>query len=57
MNISPNAGKPADPSILVDVPKLITAYYEEIPDPSVKEQRVLFGTSGHRGTPFKQHIQ
>lgn len=53
MNISPSAGKPADPSILVDVTKLVTAYYEEIPDPSVKEQRVQFGTSGHRGTPFK----
>lgn len=53
MMINPDAGKPADPSILVDIPKLIAAYYEEAPDPSVKEQRVVFGTSGHRGTPFK----
>jgi len=53
MHINPNAGKVADPSILVDIPKLIKAYYDEIPDPSVKEQRVVFGTSGHRGTPFK----
>lgn len=53
MQINPHAGKPAEPSILVDIPKLITAYYEEAPDPKVKEQRVVFGTSGHRGTPFK----
>jgi len=50
MNVSPLAGKPADPSMLVDVPKLVTAYYAEIPDPSVPEQRVAFGTSGHRGS-------
>jgi phosphoglucomutase len=47
---SPLAGKPAPPSILVDVPKLITAYYTERPDPSVPAQRVVFGTSGHRGS-------
>ncbi len=52
MKISPLAGKPADPSILVNVPKLITAYYTEIPDPSIPAQRVLFGTSGHRGSAF-----
>ncbi len=46
------AGKPAEPSMLVNVPKLITAYYTEIPDPSVPEQRVAFGTSGHRGSAF-----
>jgi len=38
--------------MLVDVPKLITAYYTEMPDPSVPEQRVSFGTSGHRGSAF-----
>jgi phosphoglucomutase len=37
---------------LVDVPKLIAAYYEERPDPDVAEQHVIFGTSGHRGSSF-----
>ncbi len=50
MNISPLAGKPADPSALVNVPRLITAYYAATPDPSVAAQRVAFGTSGHRGS-------
>jgi phosphoglucomutase len=49
-NISPLAGKPATLAMLVDVPKLITAYYIEVPDYSVPEQRVAFGTSGHRGS-------
>ena len=40
---------PVDASMLVDVPRLITAYYTERPDPSIFEQRVAFGTSGHRG--------
>ncbi|MGB8369139.1 MAG: phosphoglucomutase (alpha-D-glucose-1,6-bisphosphate-dependent) [Limisphaerales bacterium] len=53
MKISPLAGKPAPPGILVDVPRLIMAYYTEVPDPSVLEQRVTFGTSGHRGSSFK----
>jgi len=52
MNINPLAGKPAPPGILVDVPRLITAYYTEAPDPSVAAQRVAFGTSGHRGSAF-----
>src|SRR5271157_3255453 len=52
MNISANAGKPADPSILVNVPRLVTAYYAERPDPDVPAQRVAFGTSGHRGSAF-----
>ncbi len=52
MNLSPQAGKPADPSMLVDIPKLITAYYSERPDPKVREQKVAFGTSGHRGSSF-----
>jgi phosphoglucomutase len=54
MNISPLAGKPAPASILVNVPRLVTAYYTEVPDPSVPEQRVIFGTSGHRGSSFTQ---
>jgi phosphoglucomutase len=53
MRVSPFAGKPVEPSMLIDVPRLITAYYTEIPDPSVAEQRVVFGTSGHRGSAFK----
>jgi phosphoglucomutase len=52
MKISPLAGKPAPLGILVDVTKLVTAYYTGIPDPSVPEQRVAFGTSGHRGSSF-----
>jgi phosphoglucomutase len=52
MEISPLAGKPADPASLVNVPKLITAYYAERPDPSIPTQRVVFGTSGHRGSAF-----
>jgi phosphoglucomutase len=50
VKISSAAGKSADPSILVNVPKLITAYYELRPDPSDPRQRVVFGTSGHRGS-------
>ena len=50
MNISPLAGKPAPRAILVDVPRLITAYYTDAPDPGVASQRVSFGTSGHRGS-------
>jgi len=52
-NISPLAGKPAPASILVDVPKLLAAYAEVQPDPSVPAQRVAFGTSGHRGNAFE----
>jgi phosphoglucomutase len=52
MNVSPLAGKPAPRDILVNVPRLITAYYKEVPDPAVASQRVAFGTSGHRGSAF-----
>src|SRR5512135_1979601 len=52
MEVSPFAGKPAELSMLLNVPRLVTAYYTEIPDPSVPAQRVLFGTSGHRGSAF-----
>jgi len=54
MKVSSLAGKPAEPSMLVNVSKLITAYYTEVPDPSVPEQRVAFGTSGHRGSAFQK---
>ncbi len=47
------AGKPAPRSLLVNVPRLITAYYARHPDVSDKSQRVEFGTSGHRGSSFK----
>ncbi len=50
--VSPLAGKPAPQSILVDVPKLLAAYADLKPDPSVAAQRVAFGTSGHRGSAF-----
>lgn len=50
MVVSPRAGRPADPATLVNVPALVTAYYTDRPDPSVPEQRVAFGTSGHRGS-------
>src|SRR4026209_955696 len=53
MSISPLARKPAEPSILVDVSRLVTAYYTRRPDPSVPSQRVAFGTSGHRGSSFE----
>jgi len=52
MKVSPLAGKPAEASMLVNVPRLVTAYYTELPDPSVPAQRVAFGTSGHRGSAF-----
>ena len=51
-HISPLAGLPAPPESLVDVAKLVTAYYTDAPDPSVPAQRVAFGTSGHRGSAF-----
>jgi phosphoglucomutase len=51
--ISLLAGKPATLAMLVDVPKLITTYYSEIPDPAAPAQRVAFGTSGHRGSAFQ----
>src|SRR6266705_5116854 len=51
-NISPLAGQPAKGPQLVDVAKLVAAYYSLRPDPAVPAQRVSFGTSGHRGTSF-----
>ena len=52
MKVSPYAGKPVEASMLVNVPRLVTAYYTEEPDPSRPAQRVAFGTSGHRGSAF-----
>ena len=54
MAIHPLAGKTAPESILVDLSKLHAAYSAEKPDPTNREQRVAFGTSGHRGSSFKK---
>ena len=48
----PAAGKPARASMLANIPRLMTAYYTRRPDAAVREQRVTFGTSGHRGSAF-----
>ena len=50
MTASSAAGHLPDPSSLIDLDRLVSAYYEDQPDPSVAEQRVTFGTSGHRGS-------
>jgi phosphoglucomutase len=50
MAVNPLAGTPAASSPLIDVDKLVAAYYNAVPDPSVPAQRVAFGTSGHRGS-------
>ncbi|NNM46260.1 phosphoglucomutase (alpha-D-glucose-1,6-bisphosphate-dependent) [Knoellia koreensis] len=49
----PRAGQPAQPSDLVDVAHLVTAYYTDVPDPENPDQQVVFGTSGHRGSSLK----
>ncbi|HYA43234.1 MAG TPA: phosphoglucomutase (alpha-D-glucose-1,6-bisphosphate-dependent) [Syntrophobacteraceae bacterium] len=53
MGLSPLAGKPAPPSILANIPRLVSAYYTNHPDPSDKQFLVEFGTSGHRGSSIK----
>ncbi len=50
--IDPLAGQPAPADRLVDIPRLVTAYFTERPDPGEAAQRVAFGTSGHRGSSF-----
>src|SRR5712672_2228241 len=52
VEVSPLAGKTAPASMLVNVPRLVTAYFAGKPDPSLQAQRVAFGTSGHRGSAF-----
>jgi phosphoglucomutase len=52
--VNPLAGTPAPPSMLVNVPRLVTAYYSERPDGGVAAERVAFGTSGHRGSAFER---
>ena len=53
MKLHPLAGQPAPPERLVNIPRLVTAYYTERPDPSLAKQRVAFGTSGHRGSSLE----
>jgi phosphoglucomutase len=50
--VSPFAGKPAPPAMLVNVARLVTSYFALHPDPTDPRQRVAFGTSGHRGSAF-----
>ena len=50
MTVDPRAGKPPEPSMLANIPRLVSAYYTQHPDPSRREERVAFGTSGHRGS-------
>jgi len=52
MSVSPRAGEPALATDLVNVARLVTAYYSGKPDPGIAAQRVSFGTSGHRGSAF-----
>jgi len=54
MTINPRAGQCATTADLVDLTKLITSYYEDRPDSHISEERVAFGTSGHRGSSFKR---
>lgn len=52
MNVDPAAGQVPSAAMLVDVPKLVSAYYACVPDVADPAQRVAFGTSGHRGSSF-----
>jgi phosphoglucomutase len=52
MAVHPLAGKSAPQELLTNIPRLISAYYTNKPDPHILEQRISFGTSGHRGTSF-----
>ena len=51
-DIHPLAGKPVPASLLANIPRLVTAYFADKPDPKIPSQRVAFGTSGHRGSAF-----
>ncbi|MBO3738858.1 phosphoglucomutase (alpha-D-glucose-1,6-bisphosphate-dependent) [Actinoplanes flavus] len=53
MSHHPRAGEPAEPADLIDVPKVISRYYTEHPDPAQPGQGVAFGTSGHRGSSLR----
>lgn len=56
MSIHPLAGKPVKKDMLENIPELITAYYARTPDVEIPEQRVSFGTSGHRGSSLKNNF-
>jgi phosphoglucomutase len=56
MTLHPLAGKPAPRDLLPNIPRLISAYYTQQPDPANLAQQVAFGTSGHRGTSFKSNF-
>src|SRR6201985_2023640 len=53
MGLSSFAGRLPDASMLINTPAVVTAYYTGIPDPAIREQRIAFGTSGHRGSSLK----
>ena len=53
MPVHPRAGRPAEPADLIDVPRVVSRYYTEHPDPAVPGERVAFGTSGHRGSSLR----
>ena len=54
MTVDPRAGKLPEPSMLANIPRLVSAYYTIHPDPARREERVAFGTSGHRGSAFER---
>ena len=54
MKVNALAGTVASAAVLADIPRLVTAYYAEVPDPAVAAQRVAFGTSGHRGSALER---
>src|SRR4051794_31645460 len=53
MSVDPRAGTPAESRDLIDVPRVVSRYYTEHPDPAVIGERVAFGTSGHRGSSLR----
>ena len=53
MTVDVRPGQPAVPAMLVDVERLLSAYYDDVPDPTIPAQRIAFGTSGHRGSSLR----
>ncbi|MDR1379439.1 MAG: phosphoglucomutase (alpha-D-glucose-1,6-bisphosphate-dependent) [Synergistaceae bacterium] len=56
MSVSPQAGKPVSPEMLVNIPRLVSEYYTNRPDPAEPSHRVAFGTSGHRGSSSRNNF-
>src|SRR5262245_45454758 len=54
ISVSPLAGQPVTPDMLVNVPRLVTAYFEDKPDITIAAEKVKFGTSGHRGSALRR---